>query len=302
MADPARERRLGLLLGVGAYATWGVVPLFWHQLRGIAPVEILAHRAAWGLLAFALFVAVTRQAPALRVAARQPRAVAILAGSGLLLAANWGLFIWATLSGHLLQASLGYFINPLVSVALGVGFLGERLSRRTLAAIALAGVGVAWLAISAGTVPWVALALAGSFGAYGLIRKVIAVPALVGSTLETAVMAPIAVGYLAWLAARGEGALGHASAGTHALLVATGFVTAVPLAWFTAAARRLPLSTIGFLQYLAPTGQFITALAALGEHLSRRKLVAFGFIWVALAVFTVELVRQARAPVLRSDA
>ena len=298
--DPARERRLGFVLGVGAYATWGVVPLFWHQLRGIDAIEILAHRAAWGLVAFTLFVVATRQVPALLAAARQPRAMAILAGSGLLLAGNWGLFIWATLSGHLLQASLGYFINPLVSVALGVGFLGERLSRGTLAAIALATVGVVWLAITSGGVPWVALALAGSFGAYGLIRKVIAVPALVGSTLETAVLAPVAIGYLAWLAHRGEGALGHGGARTHLLLVATGFVTAVPLAWFTAAARRLPLSTIGFLQYLAPTGQFITALAALGEHLSRRKLVAFGFIWVALAVFTVELVRQARPPVLRS--
>lgn len=294
MRDDDRERRRGLILGVLAYASWGVVPLFWRQLRAIDAVEILAHRAVWGLMAFAALTAGTGQAAAVAVAVRQPRTLAILLGSGLLLAANWGLFIWATLSGHLVQASLGYFINPLVSVALGVGFLGERLSRRMQAAIALAAIGVTWLTVASGGLPWIALTLALTFGAYGLIRKVIAVPALVGSTIETAVMAPFGVAYLAVLAARGEGALGHVDARTHGLLVATGVVTALPLAWFTAAARRLPLSTVGLLQYLAPTGQLITALAVFGETLPRDRLIAFGFIWTALALFTVELIRGRR--------
>lgn len=291
MSD-GRERRLGLILGVLAYASWGVVPLFWRQLRAIDAVEILAHRAVWGLGAFALLTLVTGQRAALVAAARQPRTVAILLGTGLLLALNWGLFIWATLSGHLVQASLGYFVNPLVSVALGVGFLGERLSGRMKAAIALAAVGVGWLTVASGGLPWVALALALTFGLYGLVRKVITVPALVGSTIETAVIAPVGVAYLAILATRGEGALGHVDLGTHGLLVATGVVTAVPLAWFTAAARRLPLSTVGLLQYLAPTGQLITALAVFGEALPRERLIAFGFIWAALALFTVELIRR----------
>lgn len=294
MRDDDRERRRGLILGVLAYASWGVVPLFWRQLRAIDAVEILAHRAVWGLVAFAALTLGTGQAAAVAVAVRQPRTLAILLGSGLLLAANWGLFIWATLSGHLVQASLGYFINPLVSVALGVGFLGERLSRRMQAAIALAAIGVAWLTVASGGLPWIALTLALTFGVYGLIRKVIAVPALVGSTIETAVMAPFGVAYLAVLAARGEGALGHVDARTHGLLVATGVVTALPLAWFTAAARRLPLSTVGLLQYLAPTGQLITALAVFGETLPRDRLIAFGFIWTALALFTIELVRGRR--------
>ena len=294
MRDDDRERRRGLILGVLAYASWGVVPLFWRQLRAIDAVEILAHRAVWGLVAFAALTLGTGQAAAVAVAVRQPRTLAILLGSGLLLAANWGLFIWATLSGHLVQASLGYFINPLVSVALGVGFLGERLSRRMQAAIALAAIGVAWLTVASGGLPWIALTLALTFGVYGLIRKVIAVPALVGSTIETAVMAPFGVAYLAVLAARGDGALGHVDARTHGLLVATGVVTALPLAWFTAAARRLPLSTVGLLQYLAPTGQLITALAVFGETLPRDRLIAFGFIWTALALFTIELVRGRR--------
>ena len=286
-------RRLGLALGVAAYVAWGVVPLYWKLLVAIAPLELLAHRAVWGLGVFVALTVATGQGRALVSAARSRRQLAILAGTGALLAANWGLFIWATLTGHLLEASLGYFINPLVSVGLGVVFLRERLSRPAAIAIGLAAVGVAVMTVQVG-LPWVALALAGSFGAYGLIRKIIAVPALVGSTLETALMAPVGVIYLALLAHRGDGALGHVDLATHALLAGTGVVTALPLTWFTVAARRLPLSTVGMLQYLAPTGQFITALAALGEHLSRRKLIAFGFIWAALAVFTVELIRGRR--------
>ncbi|MBK9035904.1 MAG: EamA family transporter RarD [Myxococcales bacterium] len=295
-AAAARDRRLGLGLGVAAYAAWGVVPLFWRELRSIPALEILAHRAVWGLGAFALLTLATGQGAGLRTVARQPRALATLAGSGALLAANWGLFIWATLNGHLLQASLGYFINPLVSVALGVGVLRERLAPLTVIAITVAAIGVGWLTIVGGRVPWIALALATSFGIYGLVRKVIAVPALVGSTIETAMIAPIGAAYLIYLAARGGGGLGHVDGATHALLIATGFVTAVPLAWFTAAARRLPLSTVGLLQYLAPTGQLIMAVAVFHEPLSRTKLTAFGFIWVALAVFTIELVRPRRRP------
>ncbi|MEZ4403923.1 MAG: EamA family transporter RarD [Kofleriaceae bacterium] len=292
-AAAARERRLGLALGVAAYASWGVVPLFWRLLRTVAPVEILAHRAAWGLGAFLALAAVTGQLSGVGRALRDPRQRWVLAGSGLLLAGNWGLFIWATLSGHLVAASLGYFINPLVSVALGVVFLGERLGRLTQAAIALAALGVGWLTVGHG-VPWIALALAGSFGAYGLIRKVVAVPAVVGSTVETVLMAPAAVAYLGYLASRGGGALGHVDGATHALLVATGVVTAVPLVWFTGAARRLPLSTVGLLQYLAPTGQLITAVLVFHEPLSARRLLAFGLIWAALALFSIELWRGRR--------
>ena len=289
-----KEFRLGLALGVLAYATWGVVPLFWGLLRAVDPIEILAHRALWGLVCFVVLTAATRQLGAVRALFGDRRVMLTLLGTGSLLAINWGLFIWATLSGHLLQASLGYFINPLVSVALGVGFLGERLGHATKVAIGLAAIGVVWLAAGTG-VPWVALVLALSFGVYGLVRKVVRVPALVGSTVETAVMAPIAIGYLAILYARGDGVVGHGDARTHLLLIAGGAVTAVPLVWFTSAARRLPLSIVGLLQYLAPTGQLLTALLVFDEPLADDKLIAFGFIWAALAIFSVELVRRSRA-------
>jgi chloramphenicol-sensitive protein RarD len=289
------EQRTGLLLGIAAYSAWGVVPLYWRELKGVDPVEILACRALFGAITFVAIAAAMGQLGAARAALRDRCTVGILAAASALLAFNWGLFIHATLGGHLLQASLGYFINPLISVALGVVFLRERLRRLQLLAIVLAAAGVAWLAFGAGP-PWISLSLAVSFGIYGLLRKTAPVAALAGSTIETAIMAPLALAYLVWIAgdpARGDFA--HADLRVHLFLVGTGLVTAVPLLWFTAAARRLPLATVGFLQYLAPTGQFFTAVLVFGEPLAARKLAAFACIWVALAVFSVDLWRTARA-------
>ena len=291
---PATSLRAGLAAGVAAYASWGVVPLYWHLLVAISPVEILAHRAVWGLFAFAVMALVSGQGRAIAAALRDRKVLAALGASAALLALNWGLFIWATLDGHLLAASLGYFINPLVSVALGVLVLRERLRRWQLAAIVLAALGVGRLAWATGGVPWVSLVLAGTFGVYGLLRKVAPVAALAGSTIETAMMAPVGAAYLLWLAAHGRGALGHVDAGQTLLLLATGVVTALPLAWFTVAARRLPLSVVGFLQYLAPTGQFLTAVYAFGEPLAPARLQAFVLIWAALLVFSADLVLAAR--------
>jgi chloramphenicol-sensitive protein RarD len=289
------EHRTGLALGIAAYTAWGLVPLYWRELRGADAVEILACRALFGSITFIALAAIMGQLGAAVAAVRERRALAVLAATSVLLAFNWGLFIHATLGGHLLQASLGYFINPLVSVALGVIFLGERLRRLQLVAILLAAAGVAWLAVGAGP-PWISLALACSFGVYGLLRKTAPVAALAGSTVETALMLPIAVVYLAWIAGDAtRGDFAHAGLRVHLLLAGTGLVTALPLLWFTAAARRLPLATVGFLQYLAPTGQFFTAVLVFGEPLAARKLAAFAFIWVALGFFSADLVRTARA-------
>ena len=295
VAEPApTSLRTGLAAGVAAYAAWGVVPLYWHLLAAIAPIEILAHRAVWGLIAFIVMAAITGQGPVIRAAVRDRRVLLALATSATLLAINWGLFIWATLEGRLLEVSLGYFINPLVSVALGVAFLGERLRRWQLIAIALAAVGVVRLAWAGDGVPWISLILAGSFGTYGLVRKLAPVAALAGSTIETAMMAPVGAAYLIYLAATGRGALGHVDVGATLLLLSAGVVTALPLAWFTVAARRLPLSVVGFLQYLAPTGQFLTAVIAFHEPLAHAKLLAFAFIWAGLAVFSADLALASR--------
>jgi len=288
--------RRGLLYGVSAYALWGVVPVFWKLLAGIDPVEVLAHRIVWGVAAFALIVPFAGAGPALRVAMRDRRTLAVMALSGSLLALNWGIFVGSVATGHLLEASLGYFINPLVSVGLGMVVLGERMRRLQWLAIAFAFAGVVLMTWYAGRIPWISLLLAATFGSYGLVRKVARVESLVGSTLETALLAPIAAGYLVLVAMRGEGALGHTDATTHLLLVATGVVTAGPLLLFTSAARRLPLSTIGFLQYLSPTGQFLLAVLVYGEPFSADRLLAFALIWAGLAVFSLDLLRLRRRP------
>ncbi len=285
------ERRRGLIYGVLAYGLWGLAPAFWKQLAHVDAPELLAHRAVWGLGTFLVLVAIAGQGEPLVRALRDRKLLGLMFVSGALLALNWGMFVWAAIRGHLLEASLGYFINPLISVAIGTIFLRERLTRLQWIAIALAAIGVGVLTWRAGKVPYISLLLASTFGLYGTIRKLAKVDALVGSTIETALMVPIAIGYLVY--DRAFGVLGHGSAADHVLVISTGVVTAIPLILFTSAARRLPLSTVGFLQYLAPTGQFLLAVLAYGEPLAHEKLVAFGFIWTALVVFSVNLWRTA---------
>lgn len=285
------ERQRGLVYGVLAYGLWGLAPAFWKQLAHVDAPELLAHRAVWGLVTFGLLVLVAGQRAVLMQAVRDRKLLGLMAVSGALLALNWGIFVWAAIRGHLLEASLGYFINPLISVAIGTLVLRERLTRLQWIAIALAAIGVGVLTWRAGRVPYISLLLAGTFGVYGLIRKQAKVDALVGSAIETAMLVPVAIAYL--VIDRAHGVLGHGTVGDHLLVISTGVVTAVPLILFTSAARRLPLSTVGFLQYLAPTGQFLLAVLAYGEPLAHEKLVAFGFIWVALVVFSINLVRMA---------
>jgi len=280
------ESRRGLAYGALAYGLWGVVAAYWKLLGDVDPIELIAHRAVWALVTFGALIALTGQAAAFRRAMRDLRVVGLMGVSSVLLAINWVLFVWATVTGHLLEASLGYFINPLVSVALGTLLLRERLSRLQWCAIALATAGVGVLTWKAGEVPLVALALAVSWGLYGLVRKVARVEALVGSTIETVLIAPVAVIYLAVL---GGGELATGDATRIVLLAGTGVVTAVPLVLFTSAAKRLPLSTLGFTQYLAPTGQFLLAVIAYGEPLAHERLVAFALIWAGLVVFSVDL-------------
>lgn len=288
------KTRRGLAHGIAAYALWGVAPLFWKlpQLLRVSPVEIIAHRVVWGVAAFAGLAWIARVTPAVRAAFRDPRTVAAMALSGALVMINWGAFVVAIQDDRLLDASLGYFINPLISVALGTLVLRERLRALQWCAIGFAVIGVSVLTWRIGRLPWISIVVATSFGAYGLVRKLARVESLAGSTVETALMTPFALGYLALLALSGKGALGHTSTSTELLLLSTGAVTALPLLLFTSAARQLPLSTVGFLQYLAPTTQFVLALALYHEPFSRHQLIAFSFIWLGLIAFSIDLARQ----------
>lgn len=287
--------RAGVVFGTAAYAFWGLVPVYFKALADVAPLEILAHRIVWSVVLLALLMLVRRGWGAALAAVRAPRTLLTLAGTALLIAGNWLGFIWAVTNDQVRQASLGYFINPLVNVVLGYVFLRERLTRRQAWSVGLAAAGVAYLTVAGGRFPALGLFLACTFGLYGLLRKTTSVDALAGQSVETALLAPLALAFLVVESARGRAALGSGSPLLDVLLIQAGLVTATPLLCFAAAARRLRLATLGFLQYLAPTGHLLLALAY-GEPIRPALWVAFGFIWVALAIYTVDAVARTRPP------
>jgi chloramphenicol-sensitive protein RarD len=278
-----------------AYLTWGLFPLYFHALAGVPALEILAHRIAWSAIFLTALVTVLRRWGEVLPGLRSPRTLGSLAASAAFISTNWLVYIWAVNSGRVLEASLGYFINPLVTVVLGVLFLRDPLTRLQLVAVALAGAGVAALVARARYVPWVALVLAATFGLYGLVRKRVQVDAMGGLLAEVGILAPLALAYLAWLGGAGASRFGT-GARPSLLLAASGVVTAVPLIWFAAGVQRLRLSTVGLLQYLNPTVQFAIAVFAFGEHFTSAHAIAFGCIWVSLAIYTAEaLTRRPQA-------
>lgn len=287
--------RHGMAYGIAAYGMWGLVPVYFKAVAEVPALEVLAHRVVWSaLMLIPLALARGKRAQVLQVL-RDRKTLMVLTLTTVLIATNWFLFIWAVATDRVLEASLGYFINPLVNVVLGVAFLGERLSRPAAVAVFLAGIGVAVQVAVIGSLPWIALTLAFSFGLYGLLRKTASVGSVVGLTVETSLLMPVAVGFL--VSARHSGGLylGTGHSGTDVLLVLAGLVTTLPLLCFTSAARRLRLATLGFLQYLAPSGQFLLAVLVYGEPLTAAHLVTFGCIWIALAIFTADQIRNARS-------
>lgn len=285
--------RSGLLLGVGAYVIWGLLPLYLKLVSHVPALQVLAHRVLWSAAMLAVVVVALKRTRAI-LALATPRTILMLATSALLIALNWLVYIWAIDHDHVLDASLGYFINPLVNVALGVVVLGERVRRVQGVAIALAAAGVALLALASGGGLWISLVLAFSFSFYGLIRKIAAIDALGGLLIETFLLAPLALGVLLVAYGQGHSGFGQDRA-TDGLLVLAGAVTAAPLLMFAAAARRMPYAALGLLQYIAPTLQFSLAVFVFGEHLRPADIASFALIWLGLAVYATDGVRTARA-------
>ena len=283
----------GILLGVGAYVIWGLLPLYFKLLGAVPAAQVLAHRIVWSVLLLAAIVLFLKRGGAIRAAARG-RTLLLLMASALLIAVNWLVYIWAVQNGHVIEASLGYFINPLVNVALGVVVLREKVRRVQWVAVAIAGIGVAIMAASGGSALWISLVLALSFGTYGLLRKIAAIDALGGLFVETILLAPFACAVLVLATAQGDAAFGH-DRGLDALLVLAGAITAIPLLMFAAAARRMPYAALGLLQYIAPTLQFAEAVLLFGEPLHRADALAFGLIWTGLAIYAADGIRAARA-------
>jgi chloramphenicol-sensitive protein RarD len=285
---PHDAERTGLLYAFAAFGVWGVVPLFWHQLNHVPAPELLAHRMVWSA-PMLWFVARWRGTlDEVGALVRDRRRLPWLMLSAVLLATNWIVYLTAVQTDRVVEASLGYFINPLVNVLLGLVFLRERLRPGQWASLALAVAGVGVLVVRAGVVPWLSLLLAASFGLYGLVRKQAPAGALSGSLVELGMLAVLGSAFLGWRGAHHLGALGHADARTHALLLLGGLVTAAPALWFAEAARRLPLSTLAFVQYLSPLGQLLVGVLVYHEAFDTPRAQGFGLLWAALAVYTLE--------------
>ena len=292
MGDEQGSRRTGLILGVGAYLAWGFLPLYFKLVARAPATEIVAHRIVWSLGFLALLATLWHRWPSIRAVLGTSRVMMTLALTATLIGVNWLVYIYAVVSGHVLEGSLGYYLNPLVNVLLGVLLLKERLSRLQIAATVLAGAGVAVLAAGAGTGLWISLTLAISFSFYGFLRKIAPVDALEGLSIETLVLFPIALGWIVWLQHQGQSGFLQDRT-TDILLILSGTVTAIPLLLFTAAARRLPYSTMGFLQYISPTLQFLSAVLIFGEPLTGSHMLCFALIWGALALVSFDGLRAA---------
>lgn len=289
----APSAKAGVINAIAAYSMWGFAPLYFKALQDIPAAEILMHRVVWSVILLAILIAALNKFPQVRLALKRPRVLLTLFVSGLLLGGNWLLYIWAVNSGHILEASLGYYINPLLNVLLGYLFLQERLRPMQVFAVALAFIGVAYLVFSHGHLPWIALVLAASFGIYGLLRKRVAVDSLPGLTIETSMMLPAALIY--WTFFAGPSAvLTDNSTTLNLLLMFAGVVTTAPLLCFTAAAKRLQYSTLGFFQYIGPSLMFILAVVLYREPLEPERLTTFAFVWTALVIFSLDSLRHYR--------
>ena len=291
----------GIWYGAAAYASWGLFPIYFKLTAHVPALEVLGHRVIWSFLTLALLaVAARRGLAAFRV---PPGVYALYASAAVLIGINWFVYVWAVSSGFVVETSLGYFITPFVNVLLGVLVFGERLRRGQWAAVGLAAAGVLYLAAAYGTLPWISLVLAISFGSYGLVKKKVSLLPIVGLTLETGVLFLPALLYALALEAAGRASFLHVGAASDLLLVGSGVITIGPLLLFAAAVQRVPLSIIGLLQYIAPTIQFLLGVLVYREPFARAQLVGFGFVWAALAVYSAEglAARRASRPVVALD-
>ena len=282
------DARAGLAAAVAAFALWGVFPLYLKPLAEVPATQILAHRIVWCCLLVTALLAVRGDLASVRDALSNRRTRLRLTASAVLVSVNWLVYVWSVTNGYVIEASLGYFINPLLNILLGVVVLSERLNRAQWSAVALATIGVVYLTLVAGRPPWIALTLAFSFGMYGLIRKVTAVDAVPGLAAETLLLVPAALAFLLAVEANGTGAFGHAGFTVNSLLLGSGLVTALPLALFAYGARRIPYSTVGIVQYIGPTIQFLIGVFLYHEPFSRSRAVGFALIWVALAIYAAD--------------
>jgi chloramphenicol-sensitive protein RarD len=287
----------GILNGIAAYAMWGVFPIYWKLLHEVPALQVIGHRISWSFILLILFILLTKQWKDFRSSALTPKTLGIYSVAGVLLTVNWLVYVWGVNAGFIVETSLGYFINPLFNVLLGVLFLRERLRPTQWIPVGLAAAGVTYLTVAYGRLPWIALSLAFSFGFYGLVKKLAPLGSLYGLTLETAIVFPVALIYLASVGFSSAGAFLQKGAHIDLLLIGAGAVTTIPLLMFASAARQIPLTVIGLLQYIAPTIQFLIGVLLYKEPFDHAHLIGFGIVWIALIIFWVENLMANRLPV-----
>jgi chloramphenicol-sensitive protein RarD len=292
----ARLSRRGLAAASAAFTIWGLFPVYLHPLRGVPAIQVIAHRIAWSCVLLLAWMLLRGDLGRLAATLASPRLLARLTLTAMFISINWLVYVWSVTHGHIVDASLGYYINPLMNVLLGVLVLRERMNRTQWIAIALAAMAVAYLAVQAGRAPWIAFTLAVSFSMYGLLRKVISVDALPGLATETLLLLPLAVAYLVWCQLTGSGALVRSGPAVTALLIGSGLVTAVPLFLFAYGARLLPYSTVGVLQYIGPSLQLLCGVLFYGESFAPARAAGFALLWVALVIYAADGWWRSRAP------
>jgi len=278
----------GILYGIGAYMLWGLFPLYWKQLHDVPALQVIGHRIAWSFILLVVYIVITKQWKDFRSVAFAPRTIGIYSMAAVLLSLNWLVYVWGVNSGFIVETSLGYYINPLLSVLLGVIFLRERLRPLQWIPVGIAAIGVGYLTFVYGRLPWIALSLAFSFGFYGFVKKLSPLGSLYGLTLETGIVFPIALIYLMFVGFNGTGAFLQDGTTVDLFLIGAGVVTTIPLLMFASAAKQIPLTIIGLLQYVAPTMQFLIGIFIYKEPFDQSHLVGFGIVWVALIIFAVE--------------
>jgi chloramphenicol-sensitive protein RarD len=296
LSKARRETAAGVLYAGMAFFIWGISPVYWKAMHQVPALEIIAHRTVWAFFFLIVLTLVQKRWVEFKAVLQTPRSMAILFLTAILVCVNWLVYVWAVNAGYLLQASLGYYINPLVNVMLGMVFLRERLSRQQTVAVLLACGAVVYRTVALGQFPWISVTLGFGFGIYGLIRKVAPVTSLVGLTVETLWLTPFATAYLVYLEIYGEGTFLHGGAFLDVLFAGTGVLTAVPLLFFNLAARRINLSTVGLMQFISPSCMFLLAVAAYGEPFSAGQLWTFALIWAALAIYSIDSLRSFRRP------
>jgi chloramphenicol-sensitive protein RarD len=287
MTPNTQTNRNGIWYAISAYIAWGILPLYWHYIDGISPLQILSHRIFWSFLFVTLLITITKQWPQVKQVFSSWKTILSIVGCSVFLSANWFIYIWAVINGYVIETSLGYYINPLISIAFGTIVFRERLDKWQWIALSFAIIGVVVQTVEFGQIPWIALSLALTFAIYGLFKKLIKVEAMISLALETMMVTPFAIGYLFFVEGSGQGTIGHAPIFVIFLLICSGIITTLPLLWFANGAKRISLSTMGFLQYLGPTMTLILGVFFFHEQFTKTDLISFGFIWLALVVYTI---------------